>query len=194
MSYSDAPCVGAKEIDATPTQGMDKMTGTSRKGADVRRDEHNAVMADALKPLTGMSADQYRVYKHRFKLSPGDKAECDMCQYHHAGTTMECRGDGYLWDADDDGYDPEDQSMPCPACNTEQYLLSAKEEAETVSEGSDNGFHYTGESMWLGAVRVAEAANDVAAKAALLKICLVTALVPDASNDDGFGTRQYLYQ
>ena len=76
VSYSDAPCVGAKEIDATPTQGMDKMTGTSRKGADVRRDEHNAVMADALKPLTGMSPEQYRVYQHRFKLSPRDKAEC----------------------------------------------------------------------------------------------------------------------
>ena len=76
VSYSDAPCVGAKEIAATPTQGMDKMTGTSRKGADVRRDEQNAVMADALKPLTGMNADQYRVYKHRLKLSPRDKAEC----------------------------------------------------------------------------------------------------------------------
>ena len=33
-------------------------------------------MADALKPLTGMTPEQYRVYKHRFKLSPGDKAEC----------------------------------------------------------------------------------------------------------------------
>jgi len=76
VSYSDSPCVGAKEIDATPTQGMDKMTGASRKGADVRRDEHNALMADALKPLTGMSTEQYRVHKHRFKLSPKDKAEC----------------------------------------------------------------------------------------------------------------------
>ncbi|WP_238324202.1 DUF4124 domain-containing protein [Acidovorax sp. JHL-3] len=76
MSYSDAPCIGAKEIDATPTQGMDKMTGTSRKGADVRRHEHDGAMADALKPLTGMTPEQYRVYKHRFKLSPGDKAEC----------------------------------------------------------------------------------------------------------------------
>ena len=76
VSYSDAPCLGAKEIDATPTQGMDKMTGASRKGADVQRAEHNALMADALKPLTGMSPEQYRVYKHRFKLSPRDKAEC----------------------------------------------------------------------------------------------------------------------
>lgn len=76
VGYSDVPCVGAKEIDATPTRGMDKMTGASRKGTDVRREEHSAVMADALKPLTGMTPDQYRVYKLRFKLSPGDKAEC----------------------------------------------------------------------------------------------------------------------
>ena len=76
MSYSDAPCVGAKEIDTTPTQGVDKMTGASRKGADVQRVEHNALMADVLKPLTGMSPEQYRIYKHRFKLSPRDKAEC----------------------------------------------------------------------------------------------------------------------
>ena len=76
VGYSDAPCVGATEIDATPTQGMDKMTGASRKGADVQRDERNAAMANALKPLTGMTADQYRVHKHRFKLSASEKAEC----------------------------------------------------------------------------------------------------------------------
>lgn len=77
VSYSNEPCVGAKEIDATPTQGMDKMTGASRKGADVRRDEYNATISNALKPLTGMTPDQYRVHRHRFKLSPSDKAECE---------------------------------------------------------------------------------------------------------------------
>lgn len=76
VSYSNEPCVGAKEIDATPTQGMDKMTGASRKGADVRRDEYNTTISNALKPLTGMTPDQYRVHRHRFKLSPSDKAEC----------------------------------------------------------------------------------------------------------------------
>jgi hypothetical protein len=35
VSYSDAPCVGARVIDATPTQGMDKMTGQSREGSNV---------------------------------------------------------------------------------------------------------------------------------------------------------------
>ena len=54
---------------------MDKMTSTSRKGADVRRHEHDGAMADALKPLTGMTPEQYRVYKHRFKLNLRDRAE-----------------------------------------------------------------------------------------------------------------------
>jgi hypothetical protein len=76
VSYSDAPCVGAQEIDATPTQGMDKMTGKSRKGRDVQRDEYNAAMAGALQPLMGMNADEYRVYRRRFPLSPADKLEC----------------------------------------------------------------------------------------------------------------------
>lgn len=85
VSYSDAPCVGAKEIDATPTQGMDRMTGTSRKGADVRRDEHNAAIANALKPLTGMTPDQYRVHNRRFKLSPSNKAECSRLDNSRPG-------------------------------------------------------------------------------------------------------------
>lgn len=117
-----------------------------------------------------------------------------MCQYHHTGTTLECRGDGFLWDADFDGYDPDDQSMPCPQCNTEAYLLNAKEEGESCSHGSDNGIHYTGESIWLGAVKVAESANSTVAKAALLKIGLVEALVPDSDIEDGFAVRKYIYQ
>ena len=56
VSYSHEPCLGAKEIDATPTQGMDKMTGQSRKGRDVLRHEQDGVMADALKPLHKLSA------------------------------------------------------------------------------------------------------------------------------------------
>lgn len=76
VSYSHEPCVGAKEIDATPTQGMDKMTGRSRKGTDVQRHEFDTAMGDALKPLTGMTPEQYRVYKRRYPLSPQDKQDC----------------------------------------------------------------------------------------------------------------------
>lgn len=38
VSYSDEPCVGAKVVDATPTQGMDKMAGSTSKGAEALRD------------------------------------------------------------------------------------------------------------------------------------------------------------
>ena len=85
VGYSHEPCAGAKAIDATPTQGMDKMTGQSRKGRDVLRHEQDGVMADALKPLTGMTPDQYRVYKQRFKLSPQDKNECARLDYELPG-------------------------------------------------------------------------------------------------------------
>lgn len=117
-----------------------------------------------------------------------------MCQYHHRGTTLECRGDGYLWDADDDGYDPEDHSLPCPKCNTRTYLDSAKESAEQCSHGHANGRSFTGESIWLGAVRVAEEANAEATKDSLPQIGLVSALVPDSNAKDGFAVRQYIYQ
>lgn len=76
VSYSHEPCVGAKEIDATPTQGMDKMTGRSRKGADVGRHEHETAIANALKPLTGMTPDQYRAYRRRSALTPQDRYHC----------------------------------------------------------------------------------------------------------------------
>lgn len=32
VAYSHEPCVGAREVDTTPTQGLDKMSGHSRKG------------------------------------------------------------------------------------------------------------------------------------------------------------------
>lgn len=37
--YTDAPCMNGKQIDASPTRGMDKSTGVERKGADAMRDD-----------------------------------------------------------------------------------------------------------------------------------------------------------
>ena len=76
VSYSHAPCVGAVEIDATPTQGMDRMTGKTRKGADVMRLEQRDAMATAIQPLTGMSKEEYRVHVQRHKLNPRDRVAC----------------------------------------------------------------------------------------------------------------------
>lgn len=76
VSYSDAPCVGAKVIDATPTQGMDKMTGQSRKGREVQREEFNAAFDNAFRPLHGRSHADMDVMRRRVKLPRGDQAQC----------------------------------------------------------------------------------------------------------------------
>lgn len=76
VAYSDAPCVGATIVDTTPTQGLDKMTGTSKKGADVQKIEFNKAMAEALKPIFGETPDQRSKRQKRWNLSETDKLEC----------------------------------------------------------------------------------------------------------------------
>jgi len=63
-------------VDTTPTQGLDKFTGQSRKGNDVRRDEHNRLMSDVMRPLTGQTHAEREVQRRRYKLSPADQREC----------------------------------------------------------------------------------------------------------------------
>ncbi len=103
-----------------------------------------------------------------------------MCEYQ-AGT-FECRGDGYVWDADDDGYDLNDKSWPCPCCNTEQYLEDAKEEAESTSYYRSLNHEGCGADIWRGAVARVAQWNPEEVHAALLKIGRVEALLP---GDDG---------
>lgn len=62
--YGDAPCLGAKRVNVTPTQGADKWTGKSKKGEDVRTDEFQTAMSKALKPLLGETPEQYKT-RHR---------------------------------------------------------------------------------------------------------------------------------
>lgn len=74
--YSDQPCLGAVEVDVTPTRGMNKSTGVERVGADVNRERNRELMADALKPLTGMNRTQYEVHSRRYKLPAATQTEC----------------------------------------------------------------------------------------------------------------------
>lgn len=75
--YSHEPCLGAEVVDTTPTQGLDKWTGQSRKGSDVIRNEQNKAMADALKPLLNETPEELEKRHRRFMLPPGDRQECD---------------------------------------------------------------------------------------------------------------------
>lgn len=76
VAYSHEPCLGARPIDTTPTQGLDKSSGVSRKGADVRREEFNKSFGDAIRPITGMDDEQRAIMHRRFKLSHAEKLEC----------------------------------------------------------------------------------------------------------------------
>jgi hypothetical protein len=113
-----------------------------------------------------------------------------MCNYFH-GAGYECRGDGYMWDADDDGYDPDDTSFPCPACNTLEYLKSAKEDGESISYSSGSGGDWTGETMWLGAVNVAMRANPTGAPKLLRRIGIVRPIIDHPTDRAAFIEKFY---
>ena len=60
--------------------------------------------------------------------------------------------DGYLHDADGDGYIEDDVSEPCPRCNTREFLARRKEDADStvsMSWGSPGGMvTVTGDEIW----------------------------------------------
>ena len=74
--YSDAPCLGAERLNVEPTRGLNKSTGREVVGSDVRREHTREAVADAIKPLTGMTAKQLDTSGRRLRLSTGDQQEC----------------------------------------------------------------------------------------------------------------------
>lgn len=74
--YSDSPCLGAQRIDVEPTRGLNKSSGTERVGADVRQERHNELIADALRPVLGETAEQRAKRHRRAKLGTQAKTEC----------------------------------------------------------------------------------------------------------------------
>ena len=76
--YSDAPCLGAKLIDVEPTRGLNKSSGRVQIGADVQHEQHREMIAEALRPLSGLDAKQLAVQGRRNKLSLQDQKECRL--------------------------------------------------------------------------------------------------------------------
>lgn len=74
--YSDEPCLNASVISVTPTRGLDSSTGRALKGADVQREIRREAIADAIKPITGMNAQQLDRAGRRQKLSVEAQREC----------------------------------------------------------------------------------------------------------------------
>lgn len=76
IGYSHEPCVGAKAVDTTPTQGMDKMTGQSKKGADVRNEELRRQLGTISSTVTGLSPETHMRLAQRQKLTRVAQLEC----------------------------------------------------------------------------------------------------------------------
>ena len=76
IQYSDQPCLGAKRVDLEPTRGLNKSSGTERVGKDVQHERFQEGFAEAVRPLTGLDAERFKVQVHRHKLSPEAKREC----------------------------------------------------------------------------------------------------------------------
>jgi len=55
---------------------MDKMTGQSRKGREVQRDEFNRQFDQALRPLHGRSHDDMNVLRKRVYLPAKNQQQC----------------------------------------------------------------------------------------------------------------------
>jgi len=77
ITYSDEPCVGATVVDTTPTRGLDKSSGITRKGADVQREEHRKIIGEAVRPITGMTPDEFTKAGKRQSLPTKDRLECE---------------------------------------------------------------------------------------------------------------------
>ncbi|MCL4526491.1 MAG: hypothetical protein M1492_08350 [Gammaproteobacteria bacterium] len=122
-----------------------------------------------------------------------------MCDYegHDFGANYldSCCIDGYLWDLDscDEPGGPltAGGDLPCPKCNTLEYLENAKEVAESCVHGRSNDVLYTGERVWLGAVKKAEIANPEGTAVALRSIGVVCTLVPDPG-EKGYAVHRYI--
>ena len=74
--YSDSPCLGAKKLDVTPTRGMNKSTGRELIGSDVEREQRREQIAEGIKPLTGMNAQQMDQFGRRMQLSSEAQQAC----------------------------------------------------------------------------------------------------------------------
>src|SRR5665213_1158417 len=55
VTYSDAPCLGAKKLEIEPTRGLNQVSGKERVGPDVRQELQHEQLVNAVKPVTGLN-------------------------------------------------------------------------------------------------------------------------------------------
>lgn len=69
------PCVGARVVNATPTQGADKLGGALSKAA-TSSDEHTTLLDNATRPLHGRSHAEMNVMRRRVNSPVRNQQAC----------------------------------------------------------------------------------------------------------------------
>lgn len=76
VTYSDDPCLGAEKLEIEPTRGLDQWSGKKKVGSDIQREYRREGVAEALRPLTGMTAKQLEKHQQRTQLPAPAQLEC----------------------------------------------------------------------------------------------------------------------
>lgn len=76
VSYSDEPCIGAKVIEAIPTQGAHSLSGKKTSNAQLAEEERRKIIDKAMEELSGLTHEQMKVERRRSKLPLVEKLEC----------------------------------------------------------------------------------------------------------------------
>lgn len=91
-----------------------------------------------------------------------------MCEFKQQGSA--CTGNGSVAGVDFSGFIPQEHYWPCPCCNTEQYLIEAKRDAEAVPFYPGRSGFESGLDLWKSAVSIASQWNALVAESTLLKL------------------------
>ncbi|MFN6994505.1 MAG: DUF4124 domain-containing protein [Aquincola tertiaricarbonis] len=74
--YSDSPCLGAQKLEIEPTRGLNASSGRVRTGPDVHREKQRELVAEAVRPLSGMEAREFDRLGRRMQLPAATQRAC----------------------------------------------------------------------------------------------------------------------
>ena len=75
VTYTDAPCVGGKLVDTTPTQGFGRMSSPSRKGTGTRKSRRPKPAAEVSNPFFDQAPEESTQTVKRPNLGQPDKLD-----------------------------------------------------------------------------------------------------------------------
>lgn len=78
IEYTEQPCLGAKEIDVTPTKGLETHKGANIRSPALQRERFREHLIEGIQPATGMDLKEFNKFERRQKLPPSAKSTCAL--------------------------------------------------------------------------------------------------------------------